>query len=193
MGPTRTECLLALLAALCCGGARAHSGGGEVGCWATLDTLRYEVSAWQPASGDGQLYCGRLPARGRTVLAFDAIDPELARLPVELALWRADDVRGYAASLWQDAAAAARRVAWLPATVRADGTLVVDVTLAQPGDYVAALRARRADGSELLGEFRFEVGGAEFVQRATLGIALGLPALLALVLGIEARRRAARA
>ncbi|MGE0387255.1 MAG: hypothetical protein AB7Q97_21225 [Gammaproteobacteria bacterium] len=179
-----------LLAALVTGVAAAHGGGGQdPGCWARVGNLRYEVTVWQPASSDARRLCTTLPAAGPTLLVFDAVDPALATLPVEIGLWPAGGAADYAASLWQDGAAAPRRIGYLPARPGAGGSLVLSHDFASPGSYVVALRARPADGGAWYGEFRFEVGVAAAQRWQVAALVLGPPFALATLLALEVRRR----
>jgi len=175
----------------------AHGGAGRDGapCVLRLGAWRMEVSLYQPATRDGELYCDVVPGFGATVMVFDVLDDALREMPVELRL-----VRGGSSSAalvnsgWDDAALAAATVAQLPARTYPQGAMVLRREFADAGPYLALLRAAAPGGGEWRAAFPVTVSSSATRWRAAMlviGATMSGCALLLWASRRGARQRAA--
>ena len=146
-------------------------------CKLTIGGYVMHFTGYQPATSRSE-FCEDIPRTGRTVIVFDFIDDALRDLTIEIHLQKMKDGS-------MDNTSVVYRI---PPKKYPTGSVSVDYTFAEPGDYVGMVMV--ADEPKIVANFPFAVGRDRTMLYVAVGATGLLGAAIFLFVWSNTRRRA---
>jgi hypothetical protein len=151
-----------------CGAALAHGGLTMDKDYCKLRVGQYlmHFTGFQPQGDYSKEFCEDIPATGPTIIVLDFIDDALRDMPTEVRIVKAAD----------EADPEKATVVHLPPKIYHTGSLSLDYTFAEAGNYVGLVTVGEGD-RKLVARFPFAVGTSRYLRYAiALAVAAGAAA-----------------